>query len=213
MKAVKELSDKAPNMRQEQAAETKKKLLAAALKLFAEKGYHGTPVRMINRSLGMADGLLYHYFPGGKKEMLHVLVHENVEQVVQNLRNRNVGLENLPIDEMLEQLFQNITTVFAENQEILKILMKNSELIEMLELNQLIKTVRNGQSRLPGILEARANAGEIRKMDYKSAAEVLMAVMMNHLLSRLTGVSSGQLSDPKKRKKLIQYQVDMWKNP
>ena len=209
---VRTLSDHAPNMRQERAAETRRRLLAAALTLFAERGYNGTPVRAINRSIGMADGLLYHYFPGGKREMLRVMVHENLVQVMNCLQRRNVGLESLPIADMLERLFQNISDVFEEHQEILRILMKESEIIEMLELKQLVQTIRKEQSRLPGLLAARASAGEIRAMDYQSAAEVLLAVMMHHLLSRLTGLSAGQLHDPEKRRSLIAYQVSLWKN-
>ena len=197
--------------RREQAAETKRKLRAAALKLFANKGYHGTPVRAINRSIGMADGLLYHYFPGGKKEILRVIVHENVEQMMESLSGRNIGLEELPIEMMLERRFQNIVDVFMDHQDILKILIRESDLIEIVELNHLISTARKEQSRLPEILAVRAKAGEIRKMDYDSAAEVLMAVMMNHLLLKLTGISPGQLNDPVQRSALIRYQVALWK--
>ena len=200
------------NMRQEQAAETRRRLLAAALKLFAQKGYNGTPVREINRAIGMADGLLYHYFPEGKKEILRVIVHENLQQVVESLKNKNSSIASLPIEELLEQVFQNIVDVLSAHEEILKIVLKESEIIEMLELKQLVASIRQNQSRLPGILEARAKAGEIREMDYDSAAAVVTAVMMNHLFAKLTGVGSGQLSDPEQRRRLIQYQVSLWKN-
>ena len=61
------------NQRQEQAAATRQKLLTSAQHLFAQNGYKGTTVRMINRSVDLADGLLYHYFPGGKKEIFKEL--------------------------------------------------------------------------------------------------------------------------------------------
>ena len=207
------LTEQGMTMRQEQAATTKRKLLISAQKLFAEMGYNGTPVRSINRSIGMADGLLYHYFPGGKKEILRVMVHENARQLIDDLVSRNSGLEDLPIEKMLEHLFQNIADVFEEYQEILKILVRERELIEIVELRQFIAMAHKEQCRLPGILEARAKQGEICEMDYQSAAEVLMAVMMNHLLSRLTGIGSGLLSDPARREALIQYQVSLWKTP
>ena len=207
------MSEQGLTMRQEQAAATKRKLLITAQKLFAEMGYNGTPVRSINRSIGMADGLLYHYFPGGKKEILRVMVHENAQKLVDDLMRRNSGLEGLPIEDMLEHRFRNIADVFEEYQEILKILIRESELIEIVELRQFIATAQKEQSSLPGMLAVRAGAGEIREMDYESAAEVLMAVMMNHLLSKLTGIGSGLLSDPVRREALIKYQVALWKNP
>ena len=211
--AVMALAEQGMTMRQEQAAATKRKLLISAQKLFAEMGYNGTPVRSINRSIGMADGLLYHYFPGGKKEILRVMVHENAQKLVDDLMRRNSGLDVLPIEEMLENRFRNIADVFEEYQEILKILIRESELVEITELRQFIITAQKELSQLPGMLAARAQAGEIREMDYESAAEVLMAVMMNHLLSKLTGIGSGLLSDPARREALIKYQVSLWKNP
>ena len=81
------------NMRQEQAAATKRNLLDAAQKLFAENGYKATPVRSINKKIGMADGLLYHYFPGGKKEILQVIVVENFEKILARLRIRSEKLD------------------------------------------------------------------------------------------------------------------------
>lgn len=61
-------------MREAQAAETRMKFVVSAQSLLAEKGYKGTSVREINRSVNLADGLLYHYFPGGKKEIFQVIV-------------------------------------------------------------------------------------------------------------------------------------------
>ena len=122
-------------MRQEQAAETKQKLLDSARKLFAERGFSGTPVRSINRSVGLADGLLYHYF------------------------------------------------------------------------------LKNRYRWLPELLKQRAEAGEIREMDYESAADTIIALMINHLMAKLVGIVPPHLSDPQKRARLIRYQVSLWKIP
>lgn len=54
--------------RSEQAVETRQCLLDTAKKLFATNGYTLTSVRSINRELSMSDGILYHYFPGGKRK-------------------------------------------------------------------------------------------------------------------------------------------------
>lgn len=67
--------------RQKKAAQTRKTLLDAARKLFAQHGYAGTSMRAISRNAGMADGLMYHYFPGGKKELFQVILKESLEQM------------------------------------------------------------------------------------------------------------------------------------
>ena len=40
----------------------KKKILDAALKLFVEYGFHGTPTSLIAKEAGVANGTLFHYF-------------------------------------------------------------------------------------------------------------------------------------------------------
>jgi len=44
--------------------QTKHKIMAAALRLFAERGFHTTTVAEIAKKAGVAAGLLYNYFDG-----------------------------------------------------------------------------------------------------------------------------------------------------
>jgi len=201
------------NMRQEQAAETRRNLLDAAQKLFAENGYSATPVRSINRKIGMADGLLYHYFPGGKKEILQVIILENYEQILSRLRIRSEKYEDLPIEEVIERVYQNWYKVFEEYQDVIKILFKENDVMHLLKREELAKIRGSGDKWFPEFLQRRAQKGEIREMDYISATEVLVTVMLNHFLTVLTGIGLGLLDDPEHRKKLITHQVGLWKNP
>ena len=198
-------------MRQERAAETRQRLLDAAEKLFAESGYSATPVRKINDSIGMADGLLYHYFPGGKKEILRVIVREKFEQIVIGLRIRAEGLDALPIEEVIETIYQNWVALFSAHQDVIKILFKENEVMQLVEREKLAEIVHSGERWFPEFLRRRADKGEITEMDYVSATEVLMAVLFSHFLTLLTGAGSGTLSDSAHRKKLIAYQVGLWK--
>ena len=92
------------NQRQEQAAATRQKLLTSAQHLFAQNGYKGTTVRMINRSVDLADGLLYHYFPGGKKEIFKEVITGNMQEMFQELQEpeKQDVYEKLPLDAALE---------------------------------------------------------------------------------------------------------------
>src|SRR4051812_40089626 len=40
-----------------------KEILASALKLFVENGFHGTPTSKIAKEAGVANGTLFHYYP------------------------------------------------------------------------------------------------------------------------------------------------------
>lgn len=50
-------------------------ILAAAVKTFAEKGFHGTRVADIANEAGIAYGLIYHYFKN-KEEILNSIFHD-----------------------------------------------------------------------------------------------------------------------------------------
>ena len=197
--------------RQEQAQETRRKLLDSALKLFSEHGYADTHVRRINRDIDLADGLLYHYFPGGKEELLQVLIKEHFEQIVHDMRSQNELLRTLPIDEALEHFLRNIDEAFTSHLPVFKILFRERKARDTLELQKITELFRSNQNWLPEYLKERAEAGEIQEMDYHCAAYVLKAIVMNHFLMKLTGIDTDQLSDPEHRKRLIQYQISLWK--
>ena len=202
---------KKAHIRQDQAAATRRSLIDAAQKLFAENGYRATPVRSINKKIGMADGLLYHYFPGGKKEILQVIVVENFEKIVARLRVRSEKLEDLPLEEVIEQLYLNWQAVFDEYQDVIKILFKENEIMQLVEREQLAEIIGTDEKWFPGFLRKRAEKGEIREMDYNSAAEVLSAVLFNHFLTVLTGIGAGFLGNTEHRRQLIAHQVELWR--
>jgi len=201
------------SMRQEQAAETRRSLLNAALKLFAEKGYSATPVRDINQTAGVADGLLYHYFPKGKKELLQVLVTEKVVELRALLRSGAEGLDDLPLDEALEQVFLNWFQIFQEHADVIRILLKENKNMRIVEQDSLAEILCGGDQWFVAFLRKRAQTGEIREIDYTSAAEVTGSVVYSFFFSVLTGIGSKILSDEAHRKRLIAYQVELWKNP
>src|SRR4051794_6721435 len=55
-----------PTARSLQAAETRQRLIDAAVKLFSENNYEDVAVGDIAKSIGAAHGLLFHYF-GNKR--------------------------------------------------------------------------------------------------------------------------------------------------
>lgn len=60
---------------QKRALDTRDALLQAALKLFTERGFHGTPTALIAKEAGVATGTLFHYF-ATKEELINQLYLE-----------------------------------------------------------------------------------------------------------------------------------------
>ncbi len=61
-------------------AESRAKILEHALRLFAERGYDRTSVRMIAEAAGIAQGLLYNYFES-KEHLLREIFAQSIRDV------------------------------------------------------------------------------------------------------------------------------------
>ena len=59
---------------------SRKKILDAALKLFAERGFDGTSISTVAKEAGVAKGLIYNYFES-KEELIHQIVMEGANEV------------------------------------------------------------------------------------------------------------------------------------
>ena len=65
--------------------EKRKLILDAAVRVFAERGYHGARVGDVAREAGVAHGLLYHYF-SSKEELVQTIFRENWGELVARFR-------------------------------------------------------------------------------------------------------------------------------
>jgi TetR/AcrR family transcriptional regulator, fatty acid metabolism regulator protein len=76
-------------------------ILRAAVKVFAERGYHGCRIADIAREAGVAYGLVYHYFEN--KEALLTSVFEESWSLFTTIV-KTVSEADLPVAEKLEQI-------------------------------------------------------------------------------------------------------------
>jgi len=102
-----------PEQFEEIREKTKQKILEHSLRLFAEKGYHGTSISDIAKSAGISKGLAYNYFES--KQQL-------VESILEQILEFSVKYEEMfdQIDDPYEQLKFAINYTFdnlEENEE------------------------------------------------------------------------------------------------
>ena len=68
--------------RSENKEKTKKAILTAALKLFAEKGFYNTSTRAISRKAGIAEGTLFNYFET-KEDLALYFFEREMDEVIE----------------------------------------------------------------------------------------------------------------------------------
>ena len=83
--------------------EPRKRLVQAALKLFASHGYHTTSIADILRESGCTRGTLYYYF-SSKEDLGYAAIDEMVRLLVQQGAASHLRSDEHPIDRLLSVL-------------------------------------------------------------------------------------------------------------
>jgi AcrR family transcriptional regulator len=68
-------------------SEARERVLEAAERLFAERGYRSVTLKDIAGQVGIRHASLYHHFPGGKEQMF-------IEVTERNLRRHHAGIQS-----------------------------------------------------------------------------------------------------------------------
>lgn len=197
--------------RANQALETKQKLLDAALSMFAEQGFSKTSIRALARKAGMSDGILYHHFPNGKQQIFSVLLAHGVQQALTELSGMNQNLEQAPLVDVLNMLCEMSVVLFLKHQALLKMMMRESENMQLNEIQIVSALLETRQQWLAAILANRHVQGEIREMNFSLAAQQFMAVNLQYGLMRLLNINNGcELVEPEARKQMIEHTLSLW---
>lgn len=98
----------------EQVKDKKTAIMKAALKLFTEKGFHGTSTAQISKDAGVATGTLFNYFPT-KEDLINSLYFEVKGKLSRNM-GKGIETENT-FQDKLKKLWSNLINWGVEDQE------------------------------------------------------------------------------------------------
>jgi AcrR family transcriptional regulator len=77
------MSPRTAAQNQAMRAESRERIIAAALRLFGENGYEATSVRAIAQAAGVAQGLLYSHF-ASKEQLLQAIFQQSIQDVYES---------------------------------------------------------------------------------------------------------------------------------
>jgi AcrR family transcriptional regulator len=124
MTQVPEADAAAAGRREERKAENRAKLLAAARKVFAEKGLGAATARDIVRETDLATGTFYNYFRD-KEEAFQTLLEESAEQARAAVRIERRKLD-LSVEERVEAAFRAYFQLALEDRELFEVWRRNA---------------------------------------------------------------------------------------
>lgn len=180
-----ELTDRSTNGAA--AADKRRVILDAAVRVFATKGYHTSRVGDIAEEAGIAHGLLYHYF-GSKEEVLQTVFRENWSQLVEAL-TRVEASEEPPIQQ-LGAIAKVLLRSWRDQPDLVRVMVR--EVARSPQLQEQVDEIRAVFLVIQRVIERGQADGSFRpELDARLASWIFYG----GLEELLTGWVLGQLPD------------------
>jgi AcrR family transcriptional regulator len=157
----------------ERREETRERLLAAALEVFAEQGFHAGTTRAITQRAGVAEGLLFHYFPTKADLMLAVLARDPLGPEMRRLLQEEA---DQPLAEALPRMARRWLAVIRAHRAVTRVLLQEAHLNPQVQRAVLALALELTEL-LAGYFAARVAAGELRPIDPRAAAYLLLQAL------------------------------------
>jgi AcrR family transcriptional regulator len=206
-------SGKGMTSRQLQAIERRQQLLDAAKKLFAKNGYHNTSVRSITQSIGMADGLIYHYFPKGKLEILHTIFREGCEILSEHVNKiLDAITDEMTLNEVLVYCCKELRNTVMVDNDLIIVMFREKDLLGD-ELRQLLlHTFGRLWSVINNLLQQRVKKGEIKQLDFGMATHQFMTTAASTILLKYFTGNMPQHDNDTYIERLVEFTISSWKS-
>lgn len=103
---------------------THDRIIAVAIKSFAENGYTGTSMREIAEELKISKAALYYHFPG-KEEIFYACIRHSIEKIIENLEQ--LAKSNESIWEKLRIIIEDMCSFSKNSPETFTLFKKVSQ--------------------------------------------------------------------------------------
>lgn len=168
-------------------SDKRKLILDAAIRVFAEHGYHGARVGDIAEDAGVAHGLLYHYF-ASKDDVLRTIFVENWGALI--ARFRAVEASDEPAPDKLEGIAKILLRTWRNDPALVTVMVR--EVARSQQLQDRVDEVREAFAIVERVIEEGQASGDFRRdVDPRLASWIFYG----GLEEVLTGWVLGQLPD------------------
>jgi len=155
-------------------------IIAAAAKVFKEKGYHAATTRDIAAAVGIQQATLYYYI-SSKEELLYLVVREPIVRLYEQVEE--IVKANIPTRTKIERAIHAHLAAFDENYPHMFVYVQElPNLIDTLQ-DKLRESPRRYQQLWEEILQQGIAVGELRA-ELDVTATVFMVMGMCNWLHR-----------------------------
>jgi TetR/AcrR family transcriptional regulator, fatty acid metabolism regulator protein len=182
------------------AAEDKRRLLlAAAVRVFARKGYHACRVGDIAKEAGVAYGLLYHYF-ASKDEVLETVFRETWAQMLET--TRSIEATGEPARDQIRKVAEVILRTWRRDPDLVRVLVL--EVTRSPQLQREVDEVGHAVDALERIIRRGQETGEFRaELDPRLASLVVYGAIEQILTSWVLGRPPGSVAEIERAERTV----------
>jgi len=167
--------------------ERRRRILEAAVRVFARKGFHASRVGDIAEEAGVAHGLLYHYFDS-KDELLETIFHDTWTELLAAMQD--VEESGAPAREQLRGVAAILLRSWRRDPDLVRVLVR--EVARSPQLQEQLAEVGEAFAAIQRMIERGQADGDFRAdLDARLASFVFYGA----LEEILTGWVLGQLPD------------------
>lgn len=169
---------------QRRAEDRPREICAAALEVFAEKGFAAARLDEIARRAGVSKGTLYLYFKD-KEELFRAVVRDTVSPNIDHLRDAIMAAD-LPFSQIVPMFLPRLASVAASIPlgAVIKMVIGESGNFPELARVWHDQVVSRALEVIVGLVERAQQKGEIRPGDPRFHAFTLMGPMLMGLIYR-----------------------------
>jgi AcrR family transcriptional regulator len=169
----------------ERAADRRRDLLDAAVRVFARKGFRAARVGDVAEEAGVAHGLLYHYFRS-KDEVLETIFRDTWQQLV--AETERIEASGVPLKEQLRRFARIYLGSWLMTPELIGLLVR--EIARSPQVGQRVDEIGGVFRALGRMIEAARQRGDVRADCNATLATVAVYGALEEIL---TGWVLGQL--------------------
>lgn len=148
-------------------------ILAAAARMFREKGYHGTSVRDIAESVGLLKGSLYHYIRS-KEELLARLFEGALEGTVRELET--IAARDAPAADRLRDMVTAYVGSVTDNLDAVALYLREWRSLPANELARVRTRRRAMRTIFEDVIADGIRAREFATSDAKLSALAILGM-------------------------------------
>ena len=168
--------------REERKAQNRAKLIAAARKVFADKGVGAATARDIVRETDLATGTFYNYFES-KEEVFTALLEELAEKARERVRSSRHA-SGLTAEQRIEGAYRAYFELVMEERELFAVFRRNAGVVALMADRDWF---RDGETDLVDDLGRWMRAGDMPAVDLNLLAQAMFGAAVhvaNHLVDQ-----------------------------